>query len=312
MEQLGTVDTVRQFNRFYTNRIGLLDEKALFLGLSLAEARVLFEIAHASNSTAKVISGQLNLDAGYLSRILRNFEKRKLIARRPDPADRRRVTLKLLAAGKELFAQLNAQSAQSVENLIGPLSAHEREALAQSMQRVVGLLSANDARDHIIIRSERIGDIGKVTALQGELYAREFGWDGTYEALVAKILSDYAVRQNKDRERGWIAERDGEIVGSVYLMEEDSETARLRLLYVDETARGAGLGRKLVRLCTEFARDKGYKRIVLWTQSMLAAARSIYVSEGYKLVKTERHRSFGHDLEGETWQLDLTGSAATE
>jgi DNA-binding MarR family transcriptional regulator/GNAT superfamily N-acetyltransferase len=312
MDQHGTVDTVRQFNRFYTNRIGLLDGEALFLGLSLAEARVLFEIAHSSNATAKVISGQLNLDTGYLSRILRNFEKRKLITRNPDPADRRRVTLKLLKAGKELFARLNAQSAQSVENLIAPLSAHEREALAQSMRRVTGLLSAKGARDQIIIRNERIGDIGKVTALQGELYAREFGWDATYEALVAKILADYAMRQNSEREKGWIAERDGDIVGSVYLMEEDKETARLRLLYVDETARGAGLGRKLVRLCTEFAREKGFKRIVLWTQSILSPARSIYASEGYKLVKTERHRSFGHDLEGETWQLDLAGSPATE
>jgi len=312
MDQLNTVDTVRQFNRFYTNRIGLLDDKALFLGLSLAEARVLFEIAHTSNATAKVISGQLNLDAGYLSRILRNFEKRKLIARRPDPGDRRRVTLKLLVAGKELFARLNAQSAQSVENLIEPLSAHEREALAQSMRRVTGLLSAQGARDQIIIRNERIGDIGKVTALQGELYAREFGWDATYEALVARILSDYAMRQNSEREKGWIAERDGEIVGSVYLMEEDKETARLRLLYVDETARGAGLGRKLVRLCTEFAREKGFKRIVLWTQSILSPARSVYASEGYKLVKTERHRSFGQNLEGETWELDLVGSPATE
>jgi DNA-binding MarR family transcriptional regulator/GNAT superfamily N-acetyltransferase len=312
MDQSSTVETIRQFNRFYTNRIGLLDDKALFLGLSLAEARVLFEIAHTSNATAKVISGQLNLDAGYLSRILRNLEKRKLIARSPDPADRRRATLKLLAAGKKLFARLNAQSAQSVENLIEPLSAHEREALAQSMRRVTGLLSAKGARNQIIIRNERIGDIGKVTALQGELYAREFGWDATYEALVAKILSDYAMRQNSERERGWIAERDGEIVGSVYLMEEDRETARLRLLYVDETARGAGLGRKLVRLCAEFAREKGFKRIVLWTQSILSPARSIYASEGYKLVKTERHKSFGHDLEGETWQLDLTGPPATE
>lgn len=189
--------------------------------------------------------------------------------------------------------------------MIAVLPDARRKTLVNAMRSIEQILAPVQVTPEISVRDECTGDIGIVTARQGQLYAREFGWDGTYEALVAKILSDYRLRNDKINERGWIAELDGEVVGSVYVMKEDGATARLRLLYVDDAARGTGLGRRLVQRCTEFARSAGYVRMVLWTQSMLVPARKIYAAEGYRLIKSEPHQSFGHDLVGETWELVL-------
>jgi DNA-binding MarR family transcriptional regulator/GNAT superfamily N-acetyltransferase len=304
MDRASTVAALRHFNRFYTREIGLLNEKELFDGLSLAEGRVLFELAQTSPQTAKDIGENLQLDAGYLSRMLRSFEKRKLISRKEDVQDRRRALLALTEPGRKKFAKLNQLSEDAVGTMIAELPEARRKALVGAMQRIERLLLPAGT-PQVTVRDERIGDMGIVTARQGQLYAREFGWDGTYEALVAKILSDYGLRNDRIHERGWIAELDGDVVGSVYVMKENETTARLRLLYVDDAARGTGLGRKLVQLCTDFARSAGYQRIVLWTQSMLIPARKIYTAEGYRLINSEPHHSFGHDLVGETWELLL-------
>jgi DNA-binding MarR family transcriptional regulator/GNAT superfamily N-acetyltransferase len=296
---------IRRFNRFYTREIGVLDGNLLQSGFSLAEARILYELAQTPEIAATEIGKKLNLDRGYLSRMLRAFQRKRLISRQTDAADRRRSLLSLTDKGRTTFAQLDRRSSEAAAGMIANLQPGTVNALLGAMETIQSVLEKTPAAPDYILRRDRVGDLGLIASRQGLIYQQEYGWDKTYEALVAKILSEFVGRNDTVNERAWIAESRGAILGSVYLMKEDAETARLRLLYVEPQARGTGLGKKLVSECTEFARDTGNKRIVLWTQSTLTAARKLYVGEGYKLMKQEPHHSFGKDLVGETWELIL-------
>ena len=297
---------IRRFNRFYTREIGVLDGDLLQSGFSLAEARILYELAQTPEIAASEIGEKLNLDRGYLSRMLRAFERKRLISRKTDAADKRRSHLSLTEKGRTTFRQLDQRSSEAAAGMIADLSSGAVNTLLGAMETIQGILAKNSNATEYILRRDRVGDLGLVASRQGLIYEQEYGWDKTYEALVAKILVEFVGRNDAVNERAWIAESHDTILGSVYLMKEDAETARLRLLYVEQQARGLGLGKKLVSECTVFARAAGYKRIVLWTQSTLTAARKLYVGEGYELIKQDPHHSLGKDLVGETWQLVLT------
>jgi DNA-binding MarR family transcriptional regulator/GNAT superfamily N-acetyltransferase len=299
-------NAIRRFNRFYTREIGVLDGNLLRSGFSLAEARILYELGQTPEIAATEIGEKLNLDRGYLSRILQAFQRKRLISRKMDATDKRRSHLSLTEKGRTTFGQLDKRSSQAAAGMIANLPPSAVSALLGAMETIQGILAKNASTPDYVLRRDRVGDLGLVASRQGLIYEQEYGWDKTYEALAAKILSEFVGRNDAVNERAWIAERHGAILGSVYLMKEDAETARLRLLYVESQARGLGLGKKLVSECTAFAREAGYKRIVLWTQSSLTAARKLYVNEGYKLIKQEPHHSFGKDLVGETWELVLT------
>lgn len=305
-----TVAKVREFNRFYTRLVGALDEGHLHSSFSLAEMRVLYEIAHSPGPTATDLARDLRLDQGYLSRMLRGFERRGLVERVPSPSDARRNHLQLTSKGRSTFAELNTRASQAVADVLAPLADREQRELLDSMRTIESLLGSRPATDPavpFILRPHRPGDMGWVVHRQAVLYAQEYGWDETYEALISRILADFIDRFDAKRERCWIAERNGEIVGSVFLIKHPERTgvAQLRLLYVERAVRGLGIGRRLVRECTEFARQTGYKAITLWTNSVLTSARKIYEAEGYRLLAENPHHSFGHDLVGQTWELEL-------
>jgi DNA-binding MarR family transcriptional regulator/GNAT superfamily N-acetyltransferase len=305
------ITAIRRFNRFYTRLVGGLNEGLLDSSLSLAEARVLYELANLEQPTASEIASQLALDMSYLSRMLRRFTTEGWIVRRPSPADRRQSHLCLTASGKTLFKVLDSRSSKQVSDMIAPLSDTRRHELVQSMANIELLLGDNTSpKSAVILREHRPGDMGWVIERHGTLYAREYGWDQRFEALVARIVADFIDNFDPAREHCWIAERDGQRLGCVFLVRDTSarnpnKTARLRLLIVDPAARGTGLGRALVKQCTIFARDAGYQRIVLWTNSVLTAARRIYEEEGYRLVREKPHTAFGKQLVSQDWQLDL-------
>ncbi len=300
------VDAVRRFNRFYTRRIGVLDEHLLESPFSLAEARLLYELAHRDRLSAAELARDLGLDPGYLSRTLRKLEKDGLIARDPDAADGRRSHIDLTAKGRAAYAPLNRQSAEAVAAMLAPLGAHDRTRLTAAMSTVENLLSdAPPGRPALVLRRHQPGDIGWIIHRQGMLYAQEYGWDETYEGLVAEILAAFIKNFDARRERAWIAEMGGEIVGSIFLVRQDDAVAKLRLLYVEPAARGLGIGRRLVDEVIAFARLKGYSTLTLWTNDILAAARRIYEAAGFRLVSQGRHKSFGRDLVGQTWELTL-------
>jgi DNA-binding MarR family transcriptional regulator/GNAT superfamily N-acetyltransferase len=303
---LDASDAIRRFNRFYTREIGVLDGNMLQSGFSLAEARILYELGQTPEIAATEIGERLNLDRGYLSRMLRAFQRKRLISRKTDAADKRRSHLSLTGKGRTTFRQLDKRSSRAAAGMIANLPSGAVNTLLAAMETIQGILAKDSSTPDYILRRDQVGDLGHIASRQGLIYEQEYGWDKTYEALAAKILSEFVGRNDAVNERAWIAERHGTILGSVYLMKEDADTARLRLLYVEPQARGLGLGKKLVSECTEFAQEAGYKRIVLWTQSTLTAARKLYVNEGYQLIKQEPHHSFGKDLVGETWQLDIT------
>jgi DNA-binding MarR family transcriptional regulator/N-acetylglutamate synthase-like GNAT family acetyltransferase len=296
---------IRRFNRFYTREIGVLDGNLLKSGFSLAEARILYELGQTPEIAATDIGEKLNLDRGYLSRMLRAFQRKRLITRKTDATDKRRSHLSLTEKGRTTFAQLDRRSSQAAAGMIADLPLGAVNVLLGAMETIQGVLAKDTTTPAYVLRRDRVGDLGHVASRQGLIYEQEYGWDKTYEALAAKILSEFVGRNDAVNERAWITESHGTILGSVYLMKEGAETARLRLLYVEPQARGLGLGKKLVSECTAFARRAGYKRIVLWTQSTLTAARKLYMNEGYKLIKQEPHHSFGKDLVGETWELKL-------
>lgn len=300
-----TIEAIRDFNRYYTRRIGVLEQNFLKSDLALPEGRVLFELAQEQGLTAVEIISRLDIDRGYLSRLLRNLEKRKLLTRKMDPSDGRKFLLQISAKGRDALEALNGRATEATAGMISSLSNVDQSQLIRSMTKIKSLLESHESSQQVVLRTHRVGDLGIVAARQGELYAAEFGWDMTYEALAAKILAEFVMRQDSERECSWIAECGGEVVGSVYLMREDDETARLRLLYVDPSMRGRGLGKRLVEECTACARRFGYKRIVLWTQSILTPARRIYADQGYTLIKSEGHFSFGKQLVGETWEVIL-------
>lgn len=299
------IDQVRRFNRFYTRQIGLLEERLHRSDYSLTEARVLYELAQGQAPTATDIARSLGLDAGYLSRILKKFDKRGFLTRLPCPEDRRQTRLALTDAGQAAFAPLNQASQDEVAGLLDDLPPDRRAALIGALSKTQAVLGDPPAAVPYLLRPHRTGDIGWITHRQGLLYAEEYGWDETYEALVAEILGGFVKQFDPRCEASWIAERDGEIVGSVFLVRASAEIAKLRLLYVEPSVRGLGLGRRLVEECIRFARAKGYWTLTLWTNDVLVSARRIYQAAGFRLIEEERHHSFGHDLVGQNWDLDL-------
>jgi DNA-binding MarR family transcriptional regulator/N-acetylglutamate synthase-like GNAT family acetyltransferase len=300
------VGALRHFNRFYTQQIGVLNEGLLQSPFSLTEVRVLYELAHREEPTATALAKDLGVDAGYLSRILSGFEKRGLIVKAPSKADGRQSLLSLTPHGKEVFAPLNARSHEEVGTLLGALPALEQDQLIEAMRTIETLLAARAETKHPYhLRPHQPGDMGWVVHRHGVLYAQEYGWDEQFEALVATIVAGFLEHHDPTRERCWIAEKEGEVVGSVFLVKKSKTVAKLRLLLVEPHARGLGIGCQLVSECVRFARHVGYRRITLWTNSVLHAARGLYERAGFRLVHEERHHSFGHDLVGETWELEL-------
>ena len=298
------ISAVRAFTRFYTTRLGVLDQQLLKSPFSLSEARVLYELANRENPSAKAIGTELGLDAGYLSRIVQKFEEDGLIRRKALPSDRRQYCLSLTAKGRQSFSKLDRRSHAEVGEMLEPLSEGDRRRLTGAMATVRRLLGSSGASPSIL-REPRPGDMGWVVQSHGALYASEYGWDASFEALVAEITAKFLRSFDASRERCWIAEIDGVQVGSVFLVRESDEVAKLRLLLVDPAARGRGLGRRLVSECIAFAHACGYRKITLWTQSILVSARNIYRDSGFVLMKAEPHRSFGQSLTGETWEMKL-------
>ncbi len=300
------VAAVRRFNRFYTQQIGVLREKSYKSLFSLTEVRVLYELAHRETPTASDLSNDLGLDAGYLSRILSGFHKRGLLARKASDTDGRQTLLSLTAKGRQIMSTLDTRSHEEVGKIVGSLSAGDQSSLVDAMQTIEKLLSApSSPRPAYILRPHQPGDIGWVIRRHGVLYAQEYQWDERFEALVAEIAAKFIQNFDSRRERCWMAERDGQIVGCVFLVKHSKTVAKLRMLLVEPAARGLGIGKRLVEECVRFARQAGYRKMTLWTQSSLHAARGIYEKAGFRLAEHHRHHSWGHDLVAETWDLVL-------
>jgi len=300
------IDTVRRFNRFYTRRIGVLREDLLGSPYSLAEARLIYELAHRDRPTAAELGRDLALDAGYLSRLLRGLERSGVLTRTRSASDSRRNHLALTGKGRRAFAALNARSNSEVAALLEHLPDPEQRGLVSALETVEKLLGARPAPSApYLLRTHQPGDMGWIIGRHGALYAQEYGWDETFEALVAEIAARFIRSFDPKRERCWIAERDGRNVGAVCLVRKSATVAQLRLLIVEPDARGLGIGRRLVSECERFARRAGYRKIVLWTNDILDAARHLYEEAGYRLVKAEPHHSFGKDLVGQYWELGL-------
>lgn len=300
------VEAIRRFNRFYTQQIGLVTNQYLNTPFSLTEARVIYELAHHEQTTASVIRSELDLDAGYLSRILRGFERQGLIQKQPSETDGRQRNLRLTEKGLEAFTLLNARSQNGIETILNKISIEDQNRLIDAMHTIERLLGAlPEQKVSYILRPPQPGDMGWVVERHGVLYTQEYGWDETFEGLVAEIVAHFIKYFDPKRERCWIAEKDGQRVGSVFLVKKDETTAKLRLMLVEPHARGLGIGARLTDECIRFARQAGYTKIVLWTNSVLTAARHMYAKAGFKLVKEEAHHSFGKDLVGEDWELVL-------
>ena len=302
------VAAIRAFNRFYTRRVGVLGDRLLQSPFSLTEMRVLYELAHHMPLTATDLCGELGVDAGYLSRILRQFTAKRLVERTPSAADRRRRVLRLTAKGRRAFAPLEARARQDVAAMIGNLPGADQRALVASMETIQRLLGdrAPAVAAPYLLRPHEPGDMGWVVQQHGATYAREWGYNAEFEALVARIVADFLDQYDAARERCWIAERDGDNVGSVFVVRASKTVAKLRLLLVDPRARGLGIGKRLVDECIRFSRQAGYKKLTLWTQSELDAARSLYQRAGFKCIKRQPHDRFGRTgLVAETWELRL-------
>lgn len=298
---------VRRFNRFYTRQIGILRQGYLDSPFSLSEVRVLYEIAHRDRPTAALIAKDLDLDPGYLSRMLARFEKRRLIARIKESTDTRRSTLQLTARGRSAFTPLERTADRGIEALLSKLAPPQRRSLIHSMSTIEALLDPSPAPSAApyIIRAHQPGDMGWVIHRHGVLYAQEYGWDERFEAEVAEIAAHFIKHFDPKRERCWIAEKDGAIIGCIFLVRKTDRVAKLRLFLIEPSARGLGLGKRLVTDCIRFAHQVGYRKITLWTQSNLYAARHIYSKHGFRRVHRERHPGFGFPLMTETWELKL-------
>jgi DNA-binding MarR family transcriptional regulator/GNAT superfamily N-acetyltransferase len=300
------IHAFRRFNRFYTQRIGVLQKGLLGSPFSLAEARVLFELAHRDRPTAATLVRELELDAGYLSRILRGFERQGLLAKEASKDDGRESHLSLTGAGREAFADLERRTQEDLRGVLAAIPPSGQARLVEAMRTIEEVLgAAAPERPAVVLRSPEPGDMGWVVHRHGALYAQEHGYDASFEALVAEIVAKFVQHFDPRRERCWIAEKDGEIVGSIFLVRNSATVAKLRLLLLEPQARGLGVGARLVDECVRFAREAGYRRITLWTQSHLEAARRLYEKAGFRLAGQEAHRSFGHDLVAETWNLEL-------
>jgi DNA-binding MarR family transcriptional regulator/predicted N-acetyltransferase YhbS len=300
------VEDVRGFNRFYTRVLGLLRPQLAGSAFGLTEARVLFELAHRDDAAVSDLRRDLDLDAGYLSRILSNFTSSGLVVREKSDADGRRQVVRLTDGGRRAFDELNQLQAGAIATMLAPLDDRQRAELVTSMGRIRRTLGDEPRSSGLVLRPPAPGDLGWVVERHGYRYAAEYGWDTTFEALVARIVADFAERKHTNREAAWIAELDGERVGCVFCTAADAkDTAQLRLLLVEPSARGAGVGTRLVDECLRFAGRSGYRRITLWTNDVLVSARRIYERAGFRCDRREPHRSFGRDLVGEYWSRDL-------
>ncbi len=300
------VAAVRAFNRFYTQEIGVLHESLTKSPFSLTEARILYELMQRQEPTATELGDQLGLDPGYLSRILKSFVERGLIMRKPCASDGRQAILKVTEAGAKAFAALNLGSQNDVTSLLSGLASSDQRQLIGAMEAIKRLLDAPRKPDRsFVLRAHQIGDIGWIVQRHGVIYAEEYGWNEEFEGLVAKIAADFLQAHDPKRERCWIAEREGQNVGCVFLVGKSQTIAQLRLLLVEPRARGLGIGERLVTECVRFARQAGYRKIVLWTNDVLTAARRLYEKAGFRLTQKEPHESFGVTLVGETWELKL-------
>lgn len=300
------IEAVRRFNRFYTQQIGVLHERLLRSPFSLAEGRLIYELAHRGKTTATELSTQLGLDAGYLSRLLQSLKKRGLTDRQVCRTDGRQNLVSLNEKGKKAFATIHVRSRNEIGRMLNLLSPPDQIRLVKAMDTIESLLGARpEQKAPYLLRPHQPGDMGWVVHRHGVIYSEEYRWDEQFEALVAGIVSKFIQKYNPKKERCWIAEKDGESVGSVFLARQSNRVAKLRLLLVEPKARGLGIGSRLVDECIRFARQAGYRKIVLWTNHVLQAARHIYEKAGFRLVHEEPHHSFGHDLIGETWELAL-------
>lgn len=299
------VATIREFNRFYTGMLGLLSEGLLDTPYSLTEARIIFELARTEHTEVAELRRVLDIDAGYLSRLLARFEADGLVARRRSPADGRRQVISLTGQGQAAFTLLDNSSAGQISALLSGCAEDEQRRLTEAMAHVQHILAGSRHAPRVRLRPPGPGDLGWVIHLHGLLYAAEYGWDATFEALVARIVADYAAGHDPDREHAWIADVDGRPAGCVLCVRKDETTAQLRLLLVEPAARGLGLGRQLVDECISFASAAGYSELMLWTNDVLTAARHIYERAGFQLDQQQAHHSFGHDLVGQTWRLAI-------
>jgi DNA-binding MarR family transcriptional regulator/N-acetylglutamate synthase-like GNAT family acetyltransferase len=307
MGDLGSsIEGVRRFNRIFTRRIGVLREGLLHSSYSLTEARILFELARREATSASDLSRELGLDPGYLSRTLARLEEQRLVARARSENDGRRLIISLTSAGEDAFAVLDSRSREEVAEMLGGLSDGDRHRLLEAMGIIEGILQRDfKFAEPFVLRAHEPGDMGWVVHRHGVLYAREYGWDESFEALVARIVAAFIDGYDPAKERCWIAETSGERVGCVFVVKESEAVAKLRLLLVEPEARGLGLGARLVEECIGFARGRGYEKLTLWTNSVLDAARHIYEEHGFVLVDEKEHHSFGHDLVGQNWELAL-------
>lgn len=299
------VRTVREFSRFYTRRLGTLGEGLLDTPWSLTEARIVFELGQAASTDMAALRSALALDSGYLSRMLSKFDAAGLIVRTTSADDARRQSLSLTASGRKLLRTFNERSNRQVASLLAPLPEATQSALVGAMRTVMQALGDPPATHTVLLRGLRPGDLGWMVQRHGELYAREYGWAPSFEALVARIAADYVDQHQPGREDGWMAELDGQRAGCVLCVRKDDEAAQLRVLLVEPWARGHGIGARLVDECIRFSRDAGYRTLVLWTNDVLVSARRIYQGAGFKLVREESHHSFGKDLVGQFWERDL-------
>ncbi len=300
------VDSMRAFNRFYTRQIGVLEEGLLKSDFSLTEVRVLYELAHAEGLTASDLARELGLDMGYMSRVLRRLQARSLLRRGASKTDARQSVLGLTAKGRKAFVPIEEATREQVAGMLSAVPIDAKPKLMRSMRTIRALLGESDAQPApYVIRDPRPGDIGWIIHRHGVLYAGEYGWDAGFEGLVAEIAGKFIRTFDPELEHCWIAERDDEVAGSIFLVRKSARVAQLRLLYVEPSARGLGIGRRLVDECIAFARVKGFRTMTLWTNDVLTSARKIYQAAGFELVKEERHRSFGKELSGQNWDLKL-------
>lgn len=299
-------DCVRSFNRFYTKQMGVLHQGLLDSPFSLTEARVIYELGQRKESTASELGSQLDLDAGYLSRMLSGFKNQGLIHKEVSPRDARQTILRLSEAGQETYRMLNSRSQKEIEAMLGELTEHDQTRLVNAMRAIQRLLDPDKtAGESYTLRPPQPGDLGWVVAQHGALYAREYGWDESFEGFVAEIVAEYVKNYIPGKERCWIAEVDGQNAGSAFVVRKSDEAAKLRMLIVTPEARGLGIGKRLVEECISFARQAGYRKMTLWTNSCLLAARHIYEHFGFQLVDSEPYHDFGQDLVSETWDLEL-------
>jgi DNA-binding MarR family transcriptional regulator/N-acetylglutamate synthase-like GNAT family acetyltransferase len=310
MAEAGTARTdrvaaVRAFNRFYTNRIGALRDGLLRTPHSLTEARVLYELGHREVTEVADLRRELDIDAGFLSRLLARLQRNGLVARERSEADGRRQRIRLTADGTAAFAELDRRSAAETGELLDALGEEDQRRLVAAMDVVRGVLEDVPRADGFVLRPAHVGDFGWIVHRHGVLYAQEYAWDETFEALVARIVADYVDRRDPRREAAWIAEVDGAPVGCVLCVRREDDVAQLRLLLVEPSARGRGIGARLIEECLRFAKRSGYRRITLWTNDVLHDARRLYERAGFELVESAPHHSFGHDLVEQTWAREL-------